>query len=197
MLAKPQPDVPMQGQMSQVTLTKGLVWGLIGGFVGTIAIDLAAVGMLLALGYSGDVSYSIAGYTAAGFFSSIGIQIAGSVLLGIAMRYLIGLGLGVIFGVAVSRINALRMDAAKRVMFSILYVAVISQPLLAAAPNIMKGWDAETTWQWYFTSFFIHMIYAVLLAVIVGYGLRTTTEAKHRRFWSRTKLLSPESTVRQ
>ncbi len=187
-----QLDSQAKGHISQVTLMKGSVLGLIGGLVGTIAIDLTAVGTLLALGYQADLSYLIAGSTAAGFFSDIGINMAGSVPLGVVVRYLIGLGLGVIFGVAVSRINALRVDTAKRVMFSILYVEVISQPLLAAAPNIMKGWDADTTWQWFFTSFFIHMIYAIALAGVVGYGLRFAAGEQHRWFWSRTKLSSPE-----
>ncbi|HLF27739.1 MAG TPA: hypothetical protein VJG32_15500 [Anaerolineae bacterium] len=192
-----QHDSRPKDQVSPVALTRGMLLGLIGGLLGTFAIDLTAVGTLLALGYSGDLSYYIAGYTAAGFFSGIGLNMTGSVLLGVAMRYLIGLGLGVVFGATVSRVHALRADTAKRVLFSLLYVAVISQPLLAAAPIIMQSWDATTTWQWFFTSFFIHMIYAVVLAAVVGYGLRADTRAKRRWFWSRPKLSSPESTVHQ
>lgn len=86
------------------------------------------------LGYPGDSYFYIIGYIRAGFFSRIGVPLTGSILLGAGLHYLIGLGLGVVFGILASRVNGLRVDKAKHVMFSILFVEVISQPLLITAP---------------------------------------------------------------
>ena len=50
------------------------------------------------------------------------------------MHYLIGPVLGIVFGTAVSQVDALRVNTIKKVsVFGILYTQVISQPILAAA----------------------------------------------------------------
>ena len=50
------------------------------------------------------------------------------------MHYLIGPVLGIVFGTAVSQVDALRVNTIKKVsVFGILYIQVISQLILAAA----------------------------------------------------------------
>jgi len=162
-----------KAQKREIALSTGVVWGLLGGLAGTIVLDLAQVGTALALGYDADLTYYVSGYTAASFFTSLGINVTGDALLGVIIRYAIGLGLGALFGAVVSRVEALRLDAAKRVMFSMLYIGVMSQPLLAAAPiSLRTQWSVDETWEWFVASFFIHLLYSVTLAVVVGYGLR-------------------------
>lgn len=166
--------------MSKVALTRGMILGLIGGLAGTIAMDLVLTGVFSVMGMPADLTFSFIGDTAAGFFTMIGIDIAGGVPLGAAVHYLIGLVLGVIFGVAVSQVDALRVDTLKKgVVLGILYIEIISLPILATAPLIKKMTSSDTL-QWFGLSFAMHLICGVVLGVIVSYGLRFVTATKHR-----------------
>lgn len=178
MIQELQQTSQVKGRTWAVTLSQGIGWGLLGGLIGTFVLDLAQVGMALVLGYSADMMYRVTGYTAARFLAGLGIQVTGDALLGVAIRYVIGLGLGMLFGAVVSRVEALRVDAAKRIMFSMLYIAVISQPLLATVPiSLRDQWSVDKTWEWFVVSFFIHLLYSAALAMIVGYGLRRSRGA--------------------
>ncbi len=169
-------DSQVRRQTGNVTLRRGIALGLLGGLAGTLVLDLVQVGTALVLGYPAYFTYYVSGITAAGFFSNLGLYLTGDVLLGVVIRYVIGLGLGAGFGLAVSRIRAFHTDATKRTLFSLIYVAVASQPLLAAAPIVMRStWSVDETWQWFVISFFIHMIYSGVLAAVVNYGLKRPT----------------------
>ena len=165
--------------MSKVALTRGMVLGLIGGLVGTIVMDIVCVGALLVMGLPAVVSFSTIGDTAAGFFSMIGLIMAGGVPLGTAMHYLIGPLLGAIFGAAVSQVDAFRVDTAKKgLVLGILYTQVTSQPILAAAPIILKMTAPETL-QWFGVSFVMHLIWGAVLGAVVSYGLGLVTAVKY------------------
>ena len=179
-------------------LLRGIGWGIVGGFIATIVLHIVSVATLWALGYPGDLFFyfSMVAATTAGFLSRIGLTVTDDLLLGAIVSYSIGMGLGAIFGAIVSQVNSLRMDKTKRFMFGLLFVAVITQPLVAAAPIILEdSWTATETWQWFLTSFYIHMIYAIVLAVIVDYGLRVAAGEKRRWLWRKTKAPSPEGTL--
>jgi len=97
----------------------------------------------------------------------------GGVPLGAVVHYLTGLTLGVIFGAAVSRSNALRVDSTKKgVGLGILYTEVSSLPILATAPLILKMTASDTA-QWFGVSFIMHLVYGAVLGVVVSYGLRS------------------------
>ena len=164
--------------MSYVTLTRGLVLGVVGGLVGTIVMDLVLIGTLSAAGLPAVISFSTIGDTAAGFFSMIGLNMAGGVPLGTAMHYLIGPVLGVIFGAAVSQVDVFRVDTTKKgVVFDILYTQISSQPILAATPIILKMTTSETL-QWFGVSAAMHLIWGVVLGIIVSYGLHSAPAAR-------------------
>jgi hypothetical protein len=165
--------------MIRVTFARGVVLGLVGGLVGTIMMDIVCIGAFLVVGLPAVVSFSTIGDTAAGFFSMIGLNMAGGVPLGTAMHYLIGPVLGVIFGAAVSQVDAFQVDSMKKgIVFGILYTQVSSQPILAAAPILLKMTVSETL-QWFGVSFVMHLIWGVVLGIVVSYGLRLATMAKH------------------
>lgn len=164
--------------MRTATLTRGMVIGVIGGLVATIVMDLILVGMLSAVGMPAVVSFATIGDTAAGFFAMFGIAMADGVPLGAVMHYLLGLVLGGIFGAAVSQIAALQGGTMKKgVLLGILYIEVISQPIAATAPIILKMRAVETL-QWFGVSFVMHLIWGVVLGLVVTYGLRATRSAK-------------------
>ncbi len=156
---------------------KGLVVGLIAGLVATIVIDLILMGFLLFKGQPADDGFAVIGTTTAGVFSLFGIDVAGGVLPGLVWHYLIGRALGVIFGAAVTRIDALRLNSMKKgVGLGILYAEVISLPLLVMPPIILK-WTASEAAQLFVFYLVMHAIWGMLLGVAVSYGLRSTNEA--------------------
>jgi hypothetical protein len=162
---------------TQATLAKGLKYGLIGGIAGTLVMDLVLMGALSAVGMPALTCFSIVGDTAAHFFSNLGIYLAGGVPSGIAAHYLVGPLFGIIFGIALSKVNALHVDSLKKgVLLAVLYVEIMSQPILAATPILLKM-TATDTLRWFGASFVMHFLYGVVLGAIVSYGLRLANAA--------------------
>jgi hypothetical protein len=108
----------------------------------------------------------------ASFFSRLGIGMAGGVPTGATTHYLIGPLVGMIFGIAAAQVEALRVESMKKSIFlAVLYVEILSQPILATTPILLKM-TASQTLQWFGVSFIMHFILAVVLGAVVGYGLR-------------------------
>jgi hypothetical protein len=153
-----------------------------GGLAGTVVMDLFLIGAFSAAGLPSLMCFSIVGDTVARFFTilgnaivgfsaSLGIEIAGGVPLGVAAHYLIGPAIGASFGAAVARVDMLRVNTLKRgVGFAVLYVEILSQPLLAAMP-ILLGWTVPETLQWYGGALFAHLIAGAVLGLAIRYGL--------------------------
>jgi hypothetical protein len=173
-----QHDSRAEGAVGSSARAKGPVLGLIAGLVATIVIDLILMGYLLFRGQPADDGFAVIGDTTAGFFSLFGIHVAGGVLPGVVWHYLIGLALGLIFGAAVTRIDALRLNSMKKgVGLGILYAEVISLPLLVMPPIILK-WTPSAAAQLFAFYFVMHAIWGILLGVVMSYGLRSTTAAR-------------------
>jgi hypothetical protein len=161
-------------------LARGMVVGSLGGLVGTLVMDVILMGALSAVGLPALTCFSIVGNTVARFLSILGIEMAGGVPLGAAAHYLIGPLVGAIFGAAVAQVAAFRVDTLKKgVVLAVLYVEILSQPILATTPILLKM-TARETLQWFGVSFVMHFMLAVVLGVIVSYGLRSATAASQR-----------------
>ena len=153
-------------------LARGMGWGLLGGLGGTLVMDLVLMGGLTAAGLPALTCFAIVGNTVARFLAMSGIDIAGGVPLGAAAHYLIGPALGAIFGAAVTQIGALRVNTLKKsVVLAVIYVEILSQPILATTPILLQMTAAETL-QWFGVSAVMHFLFAVVLGVVMGYGLR-------------------------
>ena len=119
--------------------------------------------------------FAMVGDTVARLFSMLGVQLAGGIPLGVAAHYLIGPLIGAIFGVAVTRFDALRLNTLKKgIMLAVLYIEIVSQPILATTPVLLKMTGPET-WQWFGISFIMHMIWGVVLGVVVSYGWKSSS----------------------
>jgi hypothetical protein len=115
------------------------------------------------------------------FFSLLGMDMAGGVPLGIATHYIVGPVVGAIFGAAVTQINQLRAGTLKkRVMFAVLYVEILSQPMLVMTPVLLQTSKSET-FVWFSGSFIMHLIWGVVLGVVLSLGLRLATAETHKR----------------
>jgi len=162
------------------SLLKALGWGTIGGVAGTLAMDLTLMAVLAAFGSPVLTCFSIVGDTAAHFFSMQNVGMAGTILLGVATHYTVGPVIGAIFGLLVARVKALRVNTLKKsILLGFLYVEILSQPLLATTPILLKM-TVPAILQWYGGSFIMHMIAGAVLGAVVGRGLRLTTAGKPR-----------------
>lgn len=168
------------GHMAHTSLLRGLGWGLIGGLAGTLVMDLVLMGAFSAFGAPVLTCFSIVGNTVASFFSIQIMATDGAIRLGMATHYLIGPLIGVIFGAVVARVDALRVNTLKKsIILAILYIEILSQPLLAMTPIQLKM-TVPSLLQWYGGSFVMHLIAGVILGTVVGRGLRLATAINHR-----------------
>ena len=160
---------------SQASISRGLGWGLLGGLAGTLTMDLVLTGALAALGSPALTCFSIVGNTVARFFSVQGVEATRTILLGVATHYIVGPVIGAIYGMVVARLKALRVNTLKKsLLLAVLYVEILSQPMLALTPILLKM-TFPATLQWYGGSFVMHLMAGGVLGVVVGYGLRLAT----------------------
>ena len=157
--------------MRYSTFLRGLFAGLVGGLAGTMLMYLFGAGIFALLGWPTSTSISIIGDSAAAFFSLLGIALAGGASLGIWLYYLIGLVLGAMMGIAVVSLEPLRLGSLqKRVGLSILFVEVMSLPMLAAGTMALKM-SAASAALWFSISFVMHLVYGLVLGVVTSYGV--------------------------
>ena len=177
-----QSNLLTRTQRNPVPLARGTGWGLLGGLAGTMVMDLILMGALSAVGLPALTCFSIVGDTVARFLSMFGMQVAGGIPTGVVTHYLVGPLFGIIFGAVVAMFPALRNRPLKKITIAaILYVEILSQPILVTTPILLKMTVAEIL-QWFGGSFVMHAILAVVLGVIVGYGLRLSPMVTQRRF---------------
>jgi hypothetical protein len=134
-------DSRVERQLNSGTFSSGIIVGLAGGLAGTIAMHVFGVGIFLAMGKPASISFSIIGDAAASFFSRLGVELTGGAPLGMVVFYLLGLALGVAFVALVLRIDAFRLDSIKKgAGLGMLYVEVLSLPLLATATFVLRAY---------------------------------------------------------
>jgi len=186
----PQEASLARGQITPVTFNRGIGWGLIGGSVGTLIMDLILMGVLSAVGLPALSCFSMVGDTVARFFSILGIEITGGITAGVATHYIVGPIMGVIFGAAMVRAGALRAGSKKKIVaIAVLYVEIVSQPILAMTPFLLKMTAADTL-QWFGSSFVMHLVWGIVLGVIVSHGLQPA-KMPHLPAWNAKIRLPP------
>lgn len=170
MLKPLQPDLGENAPTGR-SLPKGIAVGAVGGLVGTIVMDLFGLVVLLIAGGPDTISFSLIGDAAASFFSRIGIEIPGGDGLGILLHYLIGLLLGISFGVIISLLTIRNLDRKKGVALGILYVEAMSIPMLTSAAIVLQMSPIQTA-SYFITSFIMHLVFGGVLGICMFYGLR-------------------------
>ena len=161
-----------EGHARRAPLARGIGWGFIGGLVGTMVMDILLMGTFLAVGRPALLCFSVVGDTAARVFALTGAEIAGGVPAGVAAHYIIGPLVGLLFGAVAAAFPALRAGTLKKsIVLAVLYIEILSQPLLAMTPPLLKM-TAPVVALWYGGSFVMHLVLGLVLGAIVGYGLR-------------------------
>ena len=167
-------------QNPHATLARGLGWGLIGGLVGTLSMDLLLMGVLFLVGLPILTCFQLVGDTAQQAFSRLGIEIAGGILVGVTAHYLIGPAIGAIFGAIMARVGTQHMLTPKKcIVLSVVSVEIVSQPLLALTALLLKLTETELL-EWYGGALVMHFLMGIVLAVIVSRGLRLAAAASHQ-----------------
>ena len=162
----------MKIKLSSAPFTKSIGWGLIGGLAGTLVMDLVLMGLLSAGGLPPTTCFSIVGDTVAGLFVMQSSAVGGSIPLGIAAHYLLGPAIGAIFGMTVAKFHRLRIDSPKKMnLFAVVFVEILSQPLLALAPILLEMKASETL-LWFGGSLVMHLVWGLILGVVMSRGLR-------------------------
>lgn len=161
-----------KSQRNPIPLARGMGWGFLGGLSGTMVMDILLMGALPAAGLPALICFSIVGDTFSRFLALFGAQIVGGIPTGVVTHYLVGPLFGIIFGAVMTVFPALQEATLKKsVIAAFLYVEVLSQPILAITPILLKM-TATNMLRWFGGSFVMHAILAVVLGAIVGHGLR-------------------------
>ena len=158
--------------MKSSTFLRGMIAGMLGGVAGTFVMYLFGGAIFLLLGWATNTSITIIGNSAAAFFAKFGIEMAGGAALGVRLYYLIGLAMGAVFGAAAVRLKLMRgASLGKMVWLGILYVEVLSLPLLAAG---IYGLNMEfaSAALWLAISAVMHMVYGIVLGLVTHLGVR-------------------------
>ena len=169
--------------MRHSTFIRGMIAGMIGGLAGTIVMYLFGAGIFVLLGWPANTSFTIIGDSAASFLSKPGFALTGGAPLGVRLYYLIGLTLGAILGIALVSLEPLhKASLKKRMWLSILFVEVMSLPLLAAGALALKMSAADAV-LWFGISFVMHLVYGLVLGIVTCYGVgRVAWDAKNVKF---------------
>jgi uncharacterized membrane protein YagU involved in acid resistance len=154
--------------MNRGTIEAEITWGMAAGLLGTVVMDLVIVGFFAATGMPPGLVYSFIGDVAQQGLLRIGVAVAGGVALGALVHFLLGVVLGAVFGLAVSRIPRLRLGSVvKGALLGVLYIEIVSQPILVMAPLLMTMNTSEVL-QWYVLSTSMHVIYGIVLGVAMA-----------------------------
>lgn len=174
-MEKLQGNSMASGPITSLTLLRGMGWGLLAGLAGTVAMDLALLASLPALGVPADTCYLIIGSTVRHFFALLGITLAGDVALGVAAYHLIGPLLGALYSLVVSQVGALqRTTLKKNLIYAVLYAEMLSQLILTMTPVLLKM-PAQETIIWFAGSFVVHMIWGIVMGLVTYYGWQLRT----------------------
>ena len=169
-----------EGHAKRAPLSSGIAWGFLGGLAGTMVMDLVLMSAFSALGSPSTTCFSIVGDTVGRLFSLKDMELGRSILLGILTHYLVGPLIGAIYGAVVTRVAALRVNTLKKSIFlAILYVEIMSQPMLATTPILLKM-TAPAILLWYAGSFIMHLIAGAVLGAVVGRGLQLARPGNRR-----------------
>jgi hypothetical protein len=167
-----EPYHRLTGDLGNRVIIAGASWGLVGGLVGTLAMDIVLTAVLLAIGLPAASVFATIGDTAASAFALLGLPLAGGVRLGATVYFLLGLVIGAGFGAALAGVATDR-SCSKRgcIVLGVLYAEIVSQPILALSPLLLEMSAADTV-QWFAGSAVMHAIWGGVLGAVVDYGLR-------------------------
>lgn len=152
------------------TFLIGVGFGIIGGVVGTILMDIVMV-----------LTFLIAGQPADTFFSMVGEKFGYGSLVGIAVHNLVGLTGGIVFSLLVLNIKALHIESMRKGLVLGIAAGAVTIPLGCIPLAI---WLNQPILVVIAFSFLPHLVWGTVVGWTVAYGLlsygsRPSTPSRH------------------
>jgi hypothetical protein len=136
---------------------RGIEFGLVGGVVGTILMDIVMVATFLIVGAPWDT-----------FFTMVGEKFGDGAVIGIALHNVVGLTGGFVFALAVLSIRALRIESRRKGLAFGIAAGAITIP---GGCIPLAIWLDKTILTVVAFSALPHMVWGTVLGLTVGYGL--------------------------
>jgi hypothetical protein len=136
---------------------RGVGFGIVGGIVGTVLMDVVMV-----------LTFLIAGQPADAFFSMVGERLGYGALVGIVVHNLVGLTGGFVFSLLVLNIKALRIDSRRKGLALGIAAGAFTIPLGCIPLAI---WLNQPMLEVIAFSLLPHLVWGTVLGWTVGYGL--------------------------
>jgi hypothetical protein len=136
---------------------RGIEFGLVGGVVGTILMDIVMVATFLMVGEPGDA-----------FFTMVGEKFGGGAVIGIALHNVVGLTGGFVFALSVLSIPRLRIESRWKGLTLGITAGAITIPVGCIPLAIWLGKPILIVIAF---SALPHMVWGTVLGLTVGYGL--------------------------
>lgn len=163
--------------VNSFTRNNKVLAGLVAGLLATIAMDIVMVGVFVVMGRPSNEFFLFIGSAVKEFLSIIGLTVHGGAAIGATLHYLIGLLLGLLFGVKYLDAKMHRAISPKRIILvSVLVTQVVSLILLLPAIVILKM-GISTILQLLVMAVFFHLVYGIILGGVVYRELKGTTSA--------------------
>ncbi len=138
-------------------LLTGVGFGIIGGLVGTILMDIVMM-----------LTFLIAGQPADTFFSMVGEKFGYGAWLGILVHNLVGITGGIVFSLLVLNIKALRIDSMRKGLLLGIGAGAVTIPLGCIPLAI---WLGEPILVVIGFSLLPHLVWGTVVGWTVAYGL--------------------------
>ncbi|UCE25187.1 MAG: hypothetical protein JSU74_03840 [Candidatus Zixiibacteriota bacterium] len=152
---------------------RALGYGILGGLIATIVMDLVMVGLFVIMARPATVFFAFIGDATGAFFTLIGFNISVGATLGTVLHYVLGLLFGLIFGAIAPRWSFLRSEGAiVWMVVAVVYVQILSLGLLIPTTRLLEMTRVEV-WELLSLSVFVHSIWGVVLGIVAKRGCRT------------------------
>jgi hypothetical protein len=152
--------------MNEKNMATGSIYGIIAGTVSTIIIDMVALIMLTAMGFSLASFFALIGRC---FLTLIGLDAADPVWQGLTLHYSIGILTGLVIGLLTQRLHKLQFSSYRKgILLSIIIAEVEGNSLFYLMSVIMKIPQSEVVIM-YGLCILFHLIWGVCLGLIISY----------------------------
>ena len=136
---------------------RGVGFGILGGFLGTVLMDIVMV-----------LTFLIAGQPAETFFSMVGEKFGYGSLVGILVHNLVGITGGIVFSLLVLNIKALHIDTMSKGLLLGIAAGAVTIPLGCIPLAI---WLDQSILIVIAFSFLPHLVWGTVVGWTVAYGL--------------------------
>lgn len=138
-------------------LIRGVGFGIVGGLVGTILMDMVMI-----------FTFLIAGQPADAFFSMVGQKLGYGTVVGLAVHNLVGMTGGIVFSLVVLNVATFRIESRRRALMLGIAAGALTIPL-GCIPLAL--WLNQPVLDVIAFSLFPHLVWGTVLGWFVGYGL--------------------------